>query len=601
MRIDETISSFFKKISSKLPKKKKICGNDSEKRHYEHSHSVAFVTSKKAQSEHFIASPHRQDQNIQQPNGTCTVDIATMQEELKIKSYKMKVRVVAEKAFINNFAEIAGNSSNSLGAFLYGTNKVVKCKHKNPFKRPHQKQMTKVYRKTEVKSAFVPNQTSGKYMVNVQTKKLDAIVTAPCDHETSSVATLVATSEEAEVDKENITQLKTTLSSPYLTQNVHALARDQSLIGWMQAIHVDKRIIRRKSAVLKEVFAHIEKTLGHLFISPEIRTVKHNMLILISFIKKNSNIIESTAYERSRPGVFRKVTLKLVNEKSMNAAVTEKILSHKPPRRQSLTSVTAVQSLGCSISHQDLSHVSSSSRDESHDLSTISDMCDSVLQEISMTDLHVDLSDLDLRDDLLTHNVDSFSGDSIVLSSNSSMLNNGSIKKKPRQDTAANPAAADVENGAASHKKYHQRHPHDTEAARSWFRHICGVGKVPKTVQQAAQKLFECTFPLPKTGNPSATLMSGHEYIAQESTKPCVKNSSSTSSYIDKPLLSCNQHQMACLRLAYKFSDDLFPRLNCFSDVADDLPMNTNKKNWWRLAETAIMTAIDWQMQDFFL
>jgi hypothetical protein len=103
--------------------------------------------------------------------------------------------------------------------------------------------------------------------------------------------------------------------------------------------------------------------------------------------------------------------------------------------------------------------------------------------------------------------------------------------------------------------------------------------------------------------------MDGHEVLpamdadggssSSSSSRSAVSSSSAAVAGL-RPLLSYSQHQVACLRVAYKFIDDLFPELHGFSKVADPPPTGCNAKSWWRLAETAILAEVDWQLHDFF-
>ena len=232
MGINETLATFFKSLSNHAgPAKVNNNGNNNRRTSKGKLPPVTFAIESTASGGLAAATKARQP--------------AVAQEKRSPKK-KQKRRLRLEKTLMKNFVGVASNSSNALGAFLYGSDLV-------PGSTDGTGQRKK-YRTTRVDTAFIPSQTAGKYVVKVTPNNPDGTVSAPFNSVASDAAAAAAA---ADSDKENPSAASTAQLQPREHQ--------RQLIGWLQMIHVDKRIVRQKSALLKDLFAHIEKTLGHLF------------------------------------------------------------------------------------------------------------------------------------------------------------------------------------------------------------------------------------------------------------------------------------------------------------------------------------------------
>jgi len=499
MGINDTLASFFKNISGHQ--------NQPKPKHRRVSKTKVTVT-------------YGKDVEKDQVKVDTNEAKSTATSKQGVGSQKMQVKVQIEKKLMKNFVGVASKSSNSLGAFLYGA----------PVRKNGRGNSSTKKLKLQVDTAFIPSQKAGKYVVKVKPNASGKIC-APYD----SVANEAAIA--AGIGNENCAQSDTALAAGPVNENTQP---QRQLIGWLQVIHVDKRIIRQKRALLKDLFLHIEKSLGHLFHGAQ---DPRSLMVVCGFVK-NGVLVDARAYHRTGHKAFSKANLefmKNVQSKSDQIVIEQREASSEEKSRQPLASLNE----NCELTRMPS------------------------LRELGIDDLKFD----DLNLDVGQTSTDEPADESFHISP---------IPLEKSDDLAAD-AEAVIPTTACM----------DPDELK-WFNSLCKAGQVPDNVRRGAISLFGKTFPIEREGNPTALLMEGRE--AGVTTDP----SSSSSNSSVSPLLSCSQHQVACLRLAYKFIDDLYPQLTPFNEVVEQPPSGHNPKNWWRLAETAIMVKMNWQLHTFF-
>lgn len=600
MGINETLATFFKNLSGNhgVPKAKQRRISNNKVPTVTYAVSSDPKGSKKNSSSLLTASSKTAKKSVNRK---------------KTKKAK-KIRLQLDKALVKNFVNVACNSTNALGAFLYGSDATTDAGNSNKISSTGKK-----YTNKRVDTAFIPSQTAGKYVVKVNPNNRDGTISAPYDSVASDAAA-AAVSSEADKENENVGYGANNAAN--LADTTPAKAEHQRrLIGWLQMIHVDKRIVRQKSALLKDLFAHIEKSLGHLFSggrdeqpTSTPQSPKQPLTIVCGFVK-NGRLVDARAYERTGPKAFRKVSLQLMSTKASHSS-SNLVRAKSPVPVEEIVPATATGATGGGVGVSDADGFASLqelSLDLDVDEAT-EDMQAAVEAHKQLSaSMDLNLSELENNDEILDRVItptEPIGGqeESLTLTAPDYGVNElldaceGALEEALEASMALSAPAvtSQVTTEAPKAKKPRRRH-YETRAAREWFLGVCAAGQVPDNVTRGAIALFRRTYPLQRADNPTALLMGGFEVPVSTAAKGNQRRQSAADrKKKEPPLLTCSQHQIACLRLAYKFIDDLYPQLTAFADVADPLPVGHNPKNWWRLAETAIMVEMNWDLHNFF-
>ena len=591
MGINETLATFFKNLSGNhaVPKAKQRRISNSK------VPTVTYAVS---------SEPNKSKKNSSSLLMTSNKTAKKSVNRKKAKKAK-KIRLQLDKALVKNFVNVACNSTNALGAFLYGSDATTIGKHKKA------SSTGKKYHDKRVDTAFIPSQTAGKYVVKVNPNNRDGTISAPYDSVASEAAAAAVSSE---ADKENVgygANDATCGPAAKLGDTSAKAEHQRRLIGWLQMIHVDKRIVRQKSALLKDLFSHIEKNLGHLFSggrdeqSPLTRT-KQPLTIVCGFVK-NGHLVDARAYERTGPKAFRKVSLQFMSGTTAGKEIhTQLVRAKSPVPIEEIPATSAgVSDLDGFAALQELAHdleVDEATEDlpaveANKALSASMDLNLNELENGEIFDPIITPTEpIHGQEESQTHTAPDHGVDELLDACE------GALEEALEASMAlsAPVVTSQVETDAPKAKKPRRRH-YETRAAREWFLGVCTAGQVPDNVTRGAIALFRRTYPLQRANNPTALLMGGFEVpVSTEAEASRRRQSGADRKKKEPPLLTCSQHQIACLRLAYKFIDDLYPQLTAFADVADPLPVGHNPKNWWRLAETAIMVEMNWDLHNFF-